>query len=374
MSYTITQRPDPISLTSTIKDYIIESDEVLKFKVVSGSETILNESYTPDSKSLIYIKDLGKVFAHYLTGIVEFTAPSFTQDGLLKSFRVFINEVEIDNLDVLKCRAYTNITAEKYLNGDTFLNLLFSKKVTTIDAKEYLSCRMGGIDDYLYFGITTYENGSYKHSEFIPGNNFLDRAIITADISFNKVMSFFPNIETKSVVAYRVKRNSTFLAYMVDHTPYQQVYHFLYKNSFNCPETLITRGDIIRKGVPKFETGKRDNLSFKYGITREDTFEVSSGKIFSMNDYIRLKEMIDSEETYIRFNGEYIQILITDESSTIYSTKGKLQSISFTFTFADPNMNNRIIGEAFKQWILEKGTWDDSGAWLDDGQWNDDPV
>lgn len=375
MSYTILQSPDRYSLTSTIKDYLISSDEVLNVRMQIADKLIINENYTPDSDHMIQIMAIGQLIDNYLIGNLDIDTTSLVQDTIFCELSVFINGLEVDLISLLKCRSYTDIDATNFISGNLFLNVLQMKKITTPDAREYVSYYSEEADNPLSVCITTLEAGNYVDSTFVAfDSNGIAGEFVTMDVSFAQVASMFTSIDQDTIIAYRIKRNDQFLIYAVDRTYYQKKLHFLYKNAFDVPETIITRGEVYLKGVPKFQTSKVNGVTIKYGINRADTFDVSSGKIFSAGDYDRFRELIDSNEVRLLWNGKYRQIVITEESSNVNQNIGKLQSISFTFMFADARLNNFIQGESFRKWILAAGTWDDSGAWLDSGHWIDDPI
>ncbi len=375
MSYTILQSPDPYSLTSTIKDYLISSDEILNVKMQIADKVIINENYTPDSDSMIQILGIGQLIDNYLSGNLDIETTSLIQDTIFCKLSVLINGLEVDLISLLKCRSYTDIDATNFISGNLFLNVLQLKKITTPDAREYLTFYSVNTSTPFSVCITTLEAGSYIDSDFV---NFespeIDQQFVSVNVSFDRIANMFTDITPDTIVAYRIKRNDLFLIYAVDRTFYQKKLHFLYKNAFDVPESIITRGEVYLKGLPKFQTSKVNGVTIKYGINRADTFEVSSGKIFSAGDYDRFRELIDSNEVRLLWNGKYRQIVITEESSNVNQNIGKLQPISFTFMFADARLNNFILGESFRKWILAAGTWDDSGVWLDSGHWIDDPV
>jgi hypothetical protein len=161
---------------------------------------------------------------------------------------------------------------------------------------------------------------------------------------------------------------------MIDRNPYLLLLQYRFTNSFDVPETILTRGPVIRKGNTSFNTSKIESIDVKYNVIRNDEFTVNSGKIFSLNDYDRFREMFNSESVEIYFQGEWRKIVITEENASVNLRAGNLDPVSFTFHFADSFSGNNITGESFMRWILEGGVWQDGNMWVDTEQWIDNPV
>ena len=193
----------------------------------------------------------------------------------------------------------------------------------------------------------------------------------TLDVSFSKIAALFPAINASLIVAIRIKVLNQIQVLMVDRANYLVPMNFMFKNSFDVPETIVTRGNVIRKGDTTFSTAKVNRTEQKYNVERTDQFTVNSGKIFSMNDYDRYREMFNSEDVQIYYLGMWRKVIITEEQSETSIRSGNMQPVSFTFHFANTIDNKFITGESFMRWILEYGKWEDDKVWVDQGQWND---
>lgn len=371
MSYSVVQQPDTYSLLSGINDIILNSDEDLSVEILVESESILAEKYQPDTDGKIYVIELDRLLDSYLHGD-DFDADSHAE--LLKEVTVKVGGVLLCTFNVLKFTAETSISAFSFVSGSIFMHLLKQKKITTPTAKEYLTVSFTSTMHSVKVFVTYFSENDYKNSDEIDLFTTDETGIRTIDASFLTVAALFPLIDSNTIVAYRVKLESEISVFTVDRNAYLLPVEYRFKNSFDVPETLITRGNIMRKGVTTFDSSVIRRMEGKFNVIRDDTFEVSSGKIFSLNDYDRFREMFNSEDVEINFQGKWRKIVITEENMNVAMRIGSLQPIAFTFKFADKRDHNSITGESFVRWILEHGKWEDDKMWLDPEHWIDKPI
>lgn len=372
MSYTIEQAPVGWSLSSNIKDIIITSDADIVFGLKNYDDQdnyIIIESYTPDSESKIYITDLEKVVNSYISGS---GLDVITQTSLFLMFEIWIDGAPNSAFLVLKCNAYTSVSAENFALGNVFLHLMKQKKMVTPTSKEYVTVSFTADNSRkVQVFITTRTPTGYVNSDPIDFITSETDAIKTLDVSFPAIVAKYPAVNPDDIIAYRLSLPKEISVFLVDRNSYLLPLEFRFKNSFDVPETLMSRGTANRKGKTSFDTSTVRSVVTKYNVVRNDEFEVTSGKIFSLNDYDRYREMFNSEVVEINFQGKWRKIIITEENSNVGLRMGSLQPISFTFMFADKVDNNVITGESFMRWILEYGKWTDENMWLDPEHWTD---
>lgn len=367
---TIIQQPSAYNLSSMMSDFIISSTVDIVFEVRLSGNTILKEVYSPDTDNIIYVRGyaLGKTLCKYLSGTDLVIG---AQNNIAKDFSVYIDNALQATYKVLYCNLYTSLLATEYFDGNVFLNLLTQIKWTTPDAKEYLTCMTKGQSIQV---SVTYKNG----------NTFVDSALrsfgltnnnqfTTVDTSFSTVASKFSTINKDMIVAYRIYIKNQIQVYYVDRDNYLLPLQFIYKNGYDVPDSIMTRGIATVKGATTYDSSLIQGISRKLNVKRNDTFTVSSGKIFSSEEYEQYKDMFNSKDVRIMFKGAYRKIIITEESTNYALRKGSLLPVSFSFQFADERENNILLGSSFVRWILEQGTWNDTNVWLDNGPWLDTP-
>lgn len=374
MSYVIAQQPDAYSLTSMLKDLILTTTDDTDIDVKINGTSVITEAYTPDADNKIYVRDFGKLIAGYLAGS---GFESSTHEGIVCTVNIAGTQggiiSEIGEYYVMLCRAYTEVEATNFFNSNVFLHIMKQKKWITPNSLEYLTAKFSPIFTKLNVFITYFENDNYINSE---QRVFIDYPPIhnryrTVDVSFPLVAALFPEIDPDTIIAYRMVLPAEIAVFMVDRAQYAFTLQFRYKNSFDVPDTIITRGVVTRKGNTTFESSKIGGIYKKFDVKRADTFTVQSGKIFSFNEYDRYREMFNSEDVEVLFHGKWRQIIISDESSEIVQRVSSLDQISFSFYFSDDKDNNIITGESFMRWILEAGQWEDGNMWLDPAHWID---
>ncbi|MEA4976007.1 MAG: hypothetical protein VB046_09755 [Paludibacter sp.] len=381
MSYSITQAPGVYNLTSSLRDIVITSDEDLTIKIyfayfyqteTPGDLLIIEEVYTPDNDGKIYIRDVGKLIRNYLYGS-GFTAE--THNLIFAQFKLEINGTDTDLYNILCCDAISRIEPVNFTLGNVFLHNMKPVKWIIPTSKEYKTVFLSATNSRkVEVFLTTFDGQNYTNTDKVTLTTSATDVIKTIDVSFDVIRAIFPAVDPDSIVAYRLVLPEEIAVYMIDREHYILPLQFRFLNVFNVPETIVTRGDVVRKGISTFEKSRISHVDRKFNVERSDEFAVNSGKIFSPHDYDRYAELFNSEDVEILFSGEWKKVIVTEDDSSVSLRAGSLNQKSFTFTFADPNDNNIILGESFFRWILSGGTWIDNNMWIDAGQWNDNPT
>jgi hypothetical protein len=370
MSYVVTQQPDAYSLTSTIKDIILTTTDVTDIDLKINGTSVLAESYTPDADNKIYIRELGKLIAGYLAGS---GFDNGIQTGIVATATIYASQEgissELGEYNVMLCNAYTTLDASNYFNGNVFLHAHHPRKQvlpTTVD--------------YITASFTT--TNARKIKCFVTTSDFVNSAkvdyytsvtdtILTVQNSLDLVAAKFPAIDKNSIIAYRLELPNEIAVFMIDRANYLTPLQFRFTNYFGVPSTVITRGNVVRKGSNTFEMARIGGVDIKFNSERSDVFTVDAGKLFNATDADRFREMFDSENVEVYFNGQWIKVIVSDESSEQSLRTGNSSGIQFSFGFADVRYNNTITAIAFMRWILEDGTWQDGNVWMDAEHWND---
>lgn len=362
---TIIQRPDNYSLTSTIKDFVIESSADIGFEVLLDGVTILEEIYSPDNSGKISIRDLGKLFDAYLSGSMA----SGMQTGLSKTFSFKIDNVAAGTTTVLKCKAFTEQAGSLFF-GQRPLNIQYKTKVTLPTSREYLTYYLG-VGSKVKTRIVYLVDGSPVESDLVDYFTATVAGFQTINVTLRKVRERFPTVDSESILGYYIGVSDYYTKYLVDWNTYLDARSFIYLNLFGVPETFTTRGEMVRKGSVSFDSARINRLEKRFNIERADTFETSVGKTFSITENLLLRELFCSEMVKAFYQGSFREIVITDENLTENQRRRALSAAGFTFRFADKAHNMMMIDPI---WTLESGVWMDQSSWLDDGEWNDDPL
>lgn len=366
----VIKQPSEFNLSSMISDFVISSTNDILFEVRLNEKTILKEVYSPDNEDLIYVRGraLGKTLQKYLYGN---DLEEGIQANISNTFTVYINDAEYASYNILFCRTYTDLIASDFFEVNTFLTPICDKKYILPSSTEYIAFM---VRENMPIKVSiTYKNDDVLEESDLRVLKTLGKdQFETVNISFYIITDIFAEIDPNSILSYKIYSNDQIINYLIDRTAYIFTLEFIYRNSFDVPDSITTHGIVMRKWVSTFETSKINDISRKSNIKRSDSFSVSSGKIFSSKEYDRYREMFNSEDVRIFFKGDYRKIVITEESMNEPLRKGNLPPVRFTFEFANDLENNILLGSMFDDWILESGQWEDQNIWRDDRTWKDD--
>jgi len=371
MSYSILQEPQNPSLSADVHDLILQASNDIVVKMMLNGEAILSETYTPDSDGKIYVTEIGKVVQLYLR-TNGFSNNAHLENTAVLEFEITDGETTTTPHEyvVLLCRTASDVLATHFLQGNVFMHILKQRKWVSPQSAEYLTCAFTTTNEHKIMVMVT--TTDFENSELRTFyDNTGDANTLTLDVSFATVAAIFPEIDPDTIIAYRMILPKEIAVFMVDREAYALPLQFRYLNSFDMPDTILTRGAVTRGAKSTFDTGKVRGVYTKFNIERKDVFKVSSGKIFAFGEYDRYREMFNSENVEVLFAGQWRKVIVTEEPDEILQQTSSLAPVSFSFEFANERDNNMIIGESFTRWILENGQWTDGNMWLDPEHWID---
>lgn len=370
MSYAAIQVPDAQSLLSQIKDIRISTDEKLNIDILVGDDVVLAETYVADPDGVVEVSELDRVLESYVYGA---GMDATEHPDLVKTVIVKVNDVVLCTFDVMYFKAYTLVDASAIFTGKVILHLMKQKKWVSTISEEYCSVSFTESGKKLQVFITHLVDGVPTNSDTVDLYTSSGKEVKTVDVSFPVIAALFDSIDPDSIIAIRLKTEQEITVLMVDRNSYVMPLQFRYINAFGVPDTLITRGQAVRKGNTSFDTSTIQRKEVKFNVQKADTFTISSGKVYAFSEYDRYREMFMSETVEVLFMEKWRKVIIEKESMDLVLRTGSLNGFTFDFRFADKRDNNIITGESFFRWILEHGVWEDSKMWIDTGEWIDLP-
>lgn len=353
----------PYCLTSTTPDFVFGTDDPITFEIKQGAEVLLSETYDPDAEGIVFVRDLGSVFESYLSGSMSPGA----QESLSGTFDLYVDGVLIESTTALLCRAFTAQAASVFFLDQKPLHLQFGQKVTLPLATEYLTFYLTALDQ-VRVSVKYLQNGAIMESNLVTLYEAGSTGFWTMGITLRTVGDLFADIDTKTILSYKVGAGEIFTQFNVDWNFYTDTKVFRYLNSFGVPASFCTRGEIARKRSHTFQSSRVFGIEKKFAVERTDTFKVDVGRKFSRVDDLLIAEMTQADLVQVYFRGSWFEIVITEEDSSEAQRPGAMSESGFTFRFADRKHNAMLEDPA---WILENGNWRDWGSWFDDGLWND---
>ena len=134
---TVIQRPDSLSLLRNIKSYRINSSVSVSFKLMKGTDIIIEEDYAPDGQTMVTI-DIQDVVAQYLTVNLP-SSDAYSQASAQATFSAYIDGDLLHSFTVIPGGARKlNDTTENFLKANWLTWQPQTKKVRWYQP-EYLS-------------------------------------------------------------------------------------------------------------------------------------------------------------------------------------------------------------------------------------------
>jgi hypothetical protein len=331
--YNLQQQPDPVSLSSTIKDIIIStSSETLSFTLSYKGIEIASEIYTKDAEGKIYVRDLGEICRDYLTGDILFLPGE--QSNVMGDFTASING-ELDIVfTVIRCDAW------KFYANDVLFKTGSSFRVTRPYSSEFITAKMSGdiiIKLYTFNGTTL--DKIHEEVLFTPPSP----GIYTIEASLNYLKSVINMYwyDTR-VDSFTVSGSGFFVSYDVDNSNQVTPKCFLFKNTFGVNETLTTTGPTKRKEIVNATTGYILGLKKRFRQKRGDTYELTFGVPNDQEEYLRLRELFTSDEIYLKIEEEWVSIIITEIKDENDERLSQFTPITFTYEMSNHKHNFRL--------------------------------
>lgn len=295
-----------------------------------GSEIILEETYVPDAKNLISLRDLDRLIVPYLTS------------NLIETFHYIIKDIQNTiekDFTVQFCATEINMDAGTFLD-EYFLSLLLGIKVTAIGRSEFihLVCR---------------EACTVKASlEYMVGNRLETAERVLMDVTeLNKVITVDVSpdlfiVVGKSLLTYTVTAGLRSIKFEIDQLNPDTAPDLVFTNSFGCQETIYCIG--THQVEPKYnrETAIIDGKLKSYQITENRNFKAKTG-ILSTDMANWAEELFRSKEVYLMDgNATGKEVTITESKSERNNNPDNLPSFEFEYRYSQRNHNIMSAGSA----------------------------
>ena len=328
MSYIIS-KPEASGFAAALADFVIDSDKTVSFEVQYKGNSILSEEYVPDSSNQIVVRKIGKFCNNALWG----SWPSGNSTAQTNQFGTFTFLVDGQTHSSLV--VFSRTAPARSLADTPFLSSA-QVKVTRPDVPEWASGLFNSGET-----VTVKYSDSYGeiHSATLYTHSG-SQGVVTLDCSYSRVKSLLGG---GLMLAYQVVRqNGGLMTFCVDHSVYPQNFVFRAKNNFDVPESVVCVGPVKLKGGDNSETGYMFGIERKFIIRPDDEFTASSGYLFMQSEYRIWRDFLNAQEAQIQIDGTWYDIVITKQNYTRTLRNNRLDSVEFSFRFADPD-NNGIL-------------------------------
>lgn len=328
-----------ITVIDDLDSYIFSgSMDKLSFETTTGSarviiskgdDVMLDETYSSDINGLVFIRDLDRLIAPYLSS------------NLIETFHYSIsnnvNTVEKEFV-VQYSAAEINMNAELFL--DTyFLSLLLGAKTTALRRSEFVHlvcrnvCTVKATLEYMV-------GDRWEVAERILKEVTELNKIITVDVSPGQF-----TIAGKILLGYTITAGVRTMRFELDHLDPDTTPNLVFTNSFGCQETIYCAGTEQIDAKFNRDTALINGKLKSYQITENQNFKAQTG-ILSADMENWAEDLFRSKEVYL-MNGNAIgkEITITESKSERNNNPDNLPSFEFEYRYSQRNHNiMSIIG------------------------------
>ncbi|MDR1551868.1 MAG: hypothetical protein LBS69_00170 [Prevotellaceae bacterium] len=328
MATTVISKPEGLCFSGNLPKVKVESDAEVRVQLLAGSNTLLDETYTPDFDNLVSL-DISDVIINELT----FTVPNadvFLQQNIRKDFVLKINTGSY-NFAAIRCGIKDfGDSAGNFLRKN-FLTWQPKMKKISRDQPEYLTYHATQAS---YFYITAYFADGTKDDISVAAmtaNN-----VYTVNIG-NKLKSLpKPAVKAEAVVcatnSISAAKISKYQYYSIV-PPARMEQNFLFENSLGGMDTVRCTGELEHSPEFTRETAVMGDIERTFFAEKSD-IKTQTTDWLTRYDAAWLHDFFMSKRIYLFDNDKYNAVVI-DEVTAETSSKKDLRSYEFTYRPAE---------------------------------------
>lgn len=334
----------PVVLSSDLPDINIFTDhEFADFRLLAGGATLLEGRYYALNGSTV-VSDISSIVEHFLAGNtdnnlfefdIEATAGGETATAKMnvlycdKATGLFLPDVWLKE-NFLTLSPFRRLAPESYINLSWYTTekegIMFRVYATFLNDK-------GQRDTYFYAHSG---NGQIAHI-----NGIMSELVYLSDIR-KKIISA-KKIESLTLQSVTVRCGERSATFFID-PALAGIVPFFYLNCFGVVEQLSLQRTTTEKVKADRSIATLGRSSQFYDVTTSKEYEVVSAALTS-DECLQVEQMLTSPSVRIPYGPNTslydndfdarIPILITDFTSELSDTDEKLNSVKFTWRFAE---------------------------------------
>lgn len=312
---------DAFYFSSMIPDIEVVCYDWTNFTLTRGGSEILSERFWGNSKSRVWVRNLGKVIASDL-GDIPGLAADYTiafSDGNTsdsKSFRVMLGE-------------YRTPTASATFVANNFLTLNADFKITRTWQKEILSIYATSQTNVTIETVAL--DGTRTGPSALRTISQTNQAV-EMDVSPSNILAN-PDLLHR----YIIKAGNRTMIYYLNHDDRQDEPELLFRNSFGCREVFVPFGNTEQKNEYENVTGYIRDMLFRFRTKEIKKFTCNTG-ILQPAQSSWAEDMMVSNEVFLRIGSDLIPITILDANVTRTTAADELIAFDFTYQLSKPNL------------------------------------
>lgn len=333
-----------VVLSSDLPDITIFTDhEFVDFRLLAGGYALLEGRYYALDGSTV-VSDISSIIEHFLAGNTDNNLFDFKLEAKAGG------DAATANLNVLYCDKSTGLfDPEKWLK-ENFLTLSPFRRLAPdsyINVSWYTTEREGiSFRVYATFINDKGQRDTYQYVKSGNGqiahiNGIMSELIYLSDIR-QKIISA-KKIESLTLQSVTVRCGERSATFFID-PALADIVPFFYLNCFGVAEQLSLQRTTTEKVKSDRSIATLGKTSCFYDVTTSKEYEVESAALTS-DECLQVEQMLTSPSVRIPYGSNValydtdfdalIPILITDFTSELSDTDEKLNSVKFTWRFAE---------------------------------------
>lgn len=315
---------------------ICEASATVTFSILKSGEEIFSSAFTPDAAGNIFIYDVRSILEAHIDDV--FADFSFTVGNYTVNCRVF------------KASVIVTETAEQFL--PSFFLSPTNKKRTAPDRYETLAfypqeaCRVYTVASY-------YDNGhiAVREIQLMGAEDVTPDTVNIIDVSAKKFID-----ESKgTLVSFVVRAGERSFYYTVDNTLPSADPSILFRNCFNCWDTLFFTGTKENSLEVKRSFAFVDGRYRMYDAVDTESFKANSGVL---DEYmiVLAKDLARARSVFLmdKLGNATYELSVTDSEIKYTNNDDALPTMDFTFRIAlyitlllEPNRPPKLFDNTF---------------------------
>lgn len=312
---------DSFYFSSMIPDIEVVCYDSLNFSLKRGTTEILQERYWSNSKSRVWVRDLGKVIAADLgeiPGLAENYTLSFTDGNTsdTKTFRVLLGEYR------------TQVPSATFV-ANNFLTLNSGAKKVHAWQKEILSIYTTAAVNVTIETVAL--DGTRSAPSQLRAISELNR-VVEMDISPERILS-----SPQTTHRYIIKAGTRMMVYYLDQDSRREEPEMLFRNAFGCRESFVPGGLLERMNEYENVTGYIRDMLFRFRTKEIKKFTCNTG-VMQEHESHWAEDFLVSNEVFMLIGSDLIPVTITDAKVLRTNAPDELISFDFNYQLSKPNV------------------------------------
>lgn len=326
----ILQQPDALSLSGNIKDFIISSSEIVRFRLFKGESVLLDNQYSPDAegKINIAIKDV----VHSNLSFTMSSSDSYLQENLVGDFTAMVGETSVV-FRAVKCGvANLHTSAAAFLTGNflTWQPQAMEVRYAQPQWLTYYNATSASVD----ITLKSYLNdGSSKTTVLY---NVAPGSCVTTNVQFAHIWGITSGDRAGYYDVYVSDAGGNIISYiqryiLSENLPEDKF--FLFENTLGGLDCAVFTGENVIAPSALYKNAKYNEVLESIDNDINRTYSQNTG-YKNTREILWLKDFWGSSSRFIVEDGHVRKIVIND-SNISASNMEQLNSFTFTYKYSE---------------------------------------